>query len=202
MRIHRALLLCAIAVVLAGSPPAAARDPLPPKRNLRWVDRAAWQRVLKWPADWEDEYRHSAPGEQKSPGMDFHALGARRWLIEVQISLAAYQGEQIFYCLDESRATPCWRLLRFPLWSFPVDKPVKETTTRLLGISGFDERRHELTNFCKFRGIGDCGTLARYSFSPSSGAARMVEFRAHPKCDGAEIPAEKWARMPTFQLKP
>jgi hypothetical protein len=59
----------------------------------------------------------------------------------------------------------------------------------------FDAKTGQLSVLDKFRGPGDCGTLATYAVA--DGQARLVALRAKVACDGqgAEAP-EKWPEIP------
>jgi hypothetical protein len=62
------------------------------------------------------------------------------------------------------------------------DKLDQKKTEELWGLPEFNPTTKELYILNKFRGPGDCGTLATYSFQ--GGTPKLKEFRAKTVCDG------------------
>ncbi len=177
-------------------PAAAASSPAPQlaRTNLTRADRAAWRRVLGWPADCEEAFTASAAAD--APGIEVDPLSPGRSLVEVRCAWGAYQGSQVYYFYDETRKPAGVLPLTFEVRESPDDRSLVPSETReVSGLSTFDARTGQLTILDKFRGPGDCGTLATYDFA--AGQARLAKLRAKVACDGegAEAP-ERWPEIP------
>lgn len=166
-----------------GQTPAA---PVPPakKQNLTYEDRQAWQRILKWSEECEEEYRRQreAGYDDKGQWLQFHQLEPKRYLVEVICFLAAYQTNMRFFYYDETKSPPFSTPLTFKIY----DKVGKKISVRQVeefgGFSEFDPQTKELVIDTKFRGLGDCGFRAVYRIK--NGRAVLQEFRAKFDCDG------------------
>jgi hypothetical protein len=167
-------------------PPAAKPAPLP-------SGRAAWRAVLGWPDDCEQAFRETAA---EGEGIEVYPLGPARSLVEVRCAWGAYQGSYLYYRYDQSSKPPGAGPLEFEVRESPDEASlVPGKSTEIAGLPTFDAKTGELTVLDKFRGPGDCGTLATYRFD--EGQARLVALRAKAACDGqgAETP-ERWPQVP------
>jgi len=164
------------------------------KENVTRDGRKAWRQVLKWPDSCEEGYDYP---DLALGGVDFHALGNGRYLAEVVCTLGAYQGYQRYYLLDESHSPPIARPLTFTTYEATGKRGQALTriqTEELWGAPEFDSRNGRLKVMNKFRGSGDCGTLAVYSFD--TGDPQLQEFRAKTACDGRGAgQPERWPRV-------
>jgi len=174
------------------SPPAPAAALS--KQNVTREGRKAWRQVLGWPDSCEEgyDYPDSALG-----GVSFHALGSNRYLVEVVCTLGAYQGYQRYYLLDESAPQPMVRALSFAAYETTGKQGQRLTrvqTEELWGSPQFEAKTKRLSVMNKFRGGGDCGTLAVYAFD--AGDPELKTLRAKTACDGrgAGMP-ETWPRI-------
>lgn len=191
----------------AASTPQATPTPLPSpaastatapaaslrKTNLTPEDRRAWRKVLKWPDDCEEAYEGTMSKE--TPGLEFYELAAGRYLVEVVCTTGAYQGYQFYSYLDETKSPPASRLLTFPSFdSEDGGKPKKKTEIQeMWGLATFDAKTKLLEIHNKYRGPGDCGSLATYEFP--DGAPRLKEFREKSECDGNYVEPKEWRRI-------
>jgi len=108
----------------------------------------------------------------------------KKYLVQIQCFLAAYQGNfEYVLWIDDSpkpRAIP----LEFDSFQEPKEgeKPKRITERSIAGLPRFNVRSQTLTNFTKFRGVGDCGSSALYKLEGD----RLVlqEYRAKYACDG------------------
>ncbi|HEY3567520.1 MAG TPA: DUF1176 domain-containing protein [Thermoanaerobaculia bacterium] len=166
--------------------PAAKPAPLP-------SGRAAWRAVLGWPDDCEQAFRQTAV---EGEGIEVHPLGPARALVEVRCAWGAYQGSYLYYMYDQSSQPPATGPLDFEIRESPDEGSlVPGKATEIEGLPAFDAKTGTLTVLDKFRGPGDCGTLAAYRFD--GGRPRLVALRAKAACDGqgAETP-ERWPEVP------
>jgi len=174
--------------------PAAQSPPAPRKPGLTRADRPAWRQLLGWPADCEEAFQASAAPD--APGISVYALAPGRSLVEVRCAWGAYQGSQVYYLYDETRQPAGVQPLTFEVRESPDEGSlVKSESREIWGLPTFDPPSGQLSVLNKFRGPGDCGTLATYRFV--DGRAQLAELRAKVACDGqgAEAP-ERWPEVP------
>ena len=178
----------------APAAPATRQAPALKRTGLTRADREAWRQALGWPADCEESFTASAVPE--AAGIEVHSLSPGRSLVEVRCAWGAYQGSQIYYLYDESRQPARGEPLAFEVRESPDEKSlVANETPEVWGLPSFDSRTGQLEVLNKFRGPGDCGTLATYRFV--DGRPRLARLRAKVACDGkgAEEP-ERWPEVP------
>ncbi|MBD2151617.1 DUF1176 domain-containing protein [Pseudanabaena sp. FACHB-1277] len=128
----------------------------------------------------KDDFRDSNSGM----GSRAFKLTDKRYLVQVQCFLAAYQGafEYVLW-IDES---PQPRVIPMEFDAFQEGTPPKRITSRsIAGMPRVNVRSQTMTNFTKFRGLGDCGSSALYKLEGD----RMVlqEYRAKYECDGKYV---------------
>ena len=132
-------------------------------------------------------------------GIEVYALSPGRSLVEVRCAWGAYQGSQVYYLYDETRQPPGALPLTFEVRESPDDRSlVKSETREVWGLPTFDPKTGQLSVLNKFRGPGDCGTLATYGFA--AGQARLAKLRAKTACDGQG--GEEPERWPEISLAP
>jgi hypothetical protein len=181
-----------VACLSCGSPrstaPARMHDQLPAPT----ASRADWHRVLAWSEDCEQAFQATGGGQQ---GLEFYRLDDKSVLAEVACALGAYQGSQQYFLVSPGSAfsRPVQAVV-FPTYEAvgPEGKTlVARKVTELTGIPAFDKTTKVLKILNRYRGAGDCGAYAVYSFQ--SQRAVLKEFRAKLDCDGsgAEHP-ENW----------
>jgi hypothetical protein len=175
---------------------ATSAGAYPKKTEPTIEDRRAWREILKWPDDCEDAHAATfGAGDGQIVGLEFYELEEKKYLVEVLCASGAYQGSQVYAFLDETKSPPAGKLLTFQTYeSQEHDKLDKIETQELTGLPTFDAKTKRLTVLNKFRGPGDCGSLATFGFA--DGAAELKEFRAKTKCDGkgAGNP-EQWKKI-------
>jgi hypothetical protein len=157
-------------------------------------DRAGWRKALHWSE--ECEAAHQATGGAGE--LQVYPLETGKSLVEVPCAAGAYQGSQQYFLVDASGSVPVVHALSFRTYeaSGPEGTQLQATDTReISGLAEFDRTHQLLKVLNKFRGPGDCGSYAVYSFQ--SDRAVLKEFRAKVQCDGqgAEHP-ETWPLHP------
>lgn len=164
----------AVVLLITGCRQPAAVE-LPPVEN-----RSAWRGLLKWSNDCEEAFQATASGRS---GMQSFSLGDNRRLIEVACAAGAYQGSQEYFLLHGTQAQP----LKFTV----VEDGNLREATEITGLAEFDEANGVLKVHNRYRGPGDCGSYAIYSFTEAG--AQVKELREKAECDGegAEHP-EQW----------
>ena len=153
---------------------------VPKKTDLTIADRAAWQKVLGWPAELEEQWRRSrTSNDADQSGLTFHGLGKSNYLVVIEVHESSYQPRYLFMHYSESGTTPP-RLLKLKTYEGD-DDDVNKITTKLLaeveGVPVFDATKRQLVFHTKGRGTGDCGSLVRYNITPTR--AIPTEARVH-----------------------
>jgi hypothetical protein len=143
--------------------------------------------VKNWPNDCNFIYPDDLyNGQQPDLAVKFYLLSPGHFLGEFACSSGAYNVNNIYLYYDESQMPPRANLLEFPSYDLnsgsDLTQPVNQIMIAEVGGRVFNQQRKELIAFTKFRGMGDCGTFARYQFP--QGQAAIKEFRAKTDCDG------------------
>src|SRR5262245_12475751 len=102
------LLLSALASI------CVAQQPLK-KTELTSADREAWQKVLQWPAELEQQWQQSRTDKKSdASGLNFYSLGQGNYLVAIEVHESLYQPRYVFMYYSESnpRATVPGRLLK------------------------------------------------------------------------------------------
>ncbi len=150
------------------------------KTKLTVADREAWQRVLQWPATLEEQWRHSrTTNDRDQGGLVFYGLGRGNYLVQIEVHESSYQPRYLFMYFSEPSKAPA-RMLKLKTYEGD-DDDVNKISTKLVeeaeGVASFDEARKQLVFHTKGRGTGDCGSLVRYTITPTR--AIPAEARVH-----------------------
>ena len=172
-------LLIASLLMVFGASVCTAQVPAK-KTDLTVADREAWQKVLRWPVEFEEQWRRSrTSNDREQSGLAFHSLGKSNYLVVIEVHESSYQPRYLFMHYSESGATPP-RLLKLKTYEGD-DDDVNKVTTKLSaeveGIPAFDAAKKQLVFHTKGRGTGDCGSLVRYNITPAR--ASPAEARVH-----------------------
>lgn len=171
------ILICAFVVLCASI--CAAQVPAK-KTELTVADREAWQKVLRWPIEFEEQWRRSrTTNDREQSGLAFHSLGRGNYLVVIEVHESYYQPRYLFMHYSESGETPP-RVLKLKTYEGD-DDDVNKVSTKLLveveGIPTFDVPKKQLVFHTQGRGTGDCGSLVKYRITPTR--AIPVEARVH-----------------------
>jgi len=150
------------------------------KTELTVADREAWQKVLGWPIELEEQWRRSRTNNDPNQhGLVFHSLGQGNFLVVIEVHESYYQPRYLFMHYSESGRTPP-RVLKLKTYEGD-DDDVNKISTRLLaeveGIPTFDTATRQLVFHTKGRGTSDCGSLVKYRIT--STRAIPTEARVH-----------------------
>jgi len=130
----------------------------------------------------KDNFR--AEDGKRGMGSKAFQISDKKYLVQVQCFLAAYQGAFEYVLWSAESSKPRAVLLQFDSFREGKDgeKPTRITSSAIAGAPRFNIQSQVLTNSTKFRGIGDCGSTAIYKLEGD----RMIlqEFRAKYNCDG------------------
>jgi len=171
------IITCTFMVLCAGV--CSAQVPLK-KTELTVDDREAWQKVLGWPVELEEQWRRSRTStDRDQSGLMFHSLGRGNYLVQIEVHESSYQPRYVFMLYAESRKTPA-RLLKLKTYERDDDDAgtiSSKVSAEVEGVPSFDGAKKQLVFHTKGRGTGDCGSLVRYSITTAR--AIPVEARAH-----------------------
>ncbi len=130
----------------------------------------------------KDNFR--AEDGQRGMGSKAFPISDKKYLVQVMCFLAAYQGNFEYVLWIDEAQKPRVVTLEFDSFQEPKEgeKPKRVTYRSIAGLPRFNVRSQTMTNFTKFRGVGDCGSSALYKLEGD----RMVlqEYRAKYACDG------------------
>jgi len=179
-------------LLLALLPMWPAFAQVPDGKTLTLAERAQWRKQLKWPDEFETQFKETRAGD--SGGLKFYSLGTGRHLAEIMIFSGAYQPGYIYMLYNETKRASS--LLTFKHFERTASGRVKTySEPEIAGTPEFDPKRNTLRMFTKSRGPGDCGSLVTYEFS--TGKAVPVDARAQA-CDDNRAPIvdpEKWPKV-------
>ncbi|MEI6728335.1 MAG: DUF1176 domain-containing protein [bacterium] len=113
----------------------------------------------------------------KEPGDKVFKVNDNGFIVRIICNLSAYQGNYLIYYYNsqDNKIT----LQNFEIYNY---KKEKSTASGLLGYPNFDEKTLILTNFEKYRGLGDCGLYSKYKFENYKFI--LSEARLKVDCDG------------------
>ena len=201
MRCARILLMLLLSILLLNGcsgdgkkPQSTSQQPeqkknSPKTTSLNYADRQAWRAILQWPDSCETAFDNR---DGTWSGMTFWPIGPKQHLVEVQCFLAAYQPTNMYAWYDEGTEPPAAKFLAFTVYTSDDGKKiVQEQVMELPGLSEFNADLKELSITTKSRGLGDCGSFAKYGIQ--NGTATLKEFRAKFDCDG------KWQEPKTYE---
>src|SRR6185369_15342065 len=127
------------------------------KTDLTVADREAWQKVLQWPVELEDQWRRSRTSNEPAQiGLVFHSLGQGNYLVQIEVQESSYQPRYLFMYYSELGKSPT-RILKLKTYEGD-DDDVNKITTKLVaeveGIPSFDSAKKQLVFHTKGRGTG------------------------------------------------
>jgi len=169
------------------------------KTELTVADREAWQKILRWPVEMEEQWRRSrTTNDREQSGLVFYGLGQGNYLVAIEVHESSYQPRYLFMRYFESGKTPA-RVLKLKTYERDDDDAgtiSSKVSAEVEGIPTFDVAKKQLVFYTKGRGTEDCGSLVRYTIT--STRAIPTEARAHACYDdyslGVTDPS-RWARI-------
>src|SRR5215217_2348886 len=191
------LIITSMCMLIAASV-CLAQVPLK-KTELTIADRAAWQKVLGWPVEFEEQWlRSRSSNDRDQSGLAFHSLGRGNYLVVIEVQESSYQPRYLFMHYSEPGKTPP-RMLKLKTYEGD-DDDVNKISTRMAaeveGIPTFDKAKKQLVFHTKGRGTGDCGSLVKYNIT--STRAIPIEARVHACFDDYSLGVtdpKRWAKV-------
>jgi len=109
------------------------------------------------------------------------------YFVMVQCFLAAYQGNYEFFLYSPKASSNVTKPLTVTQFTQNQSGQVEKVeSTNVGGLPTFDQQQRILNLRTKFRGAGDCGSIARYRLDRD--ALKLLDFRAKFACDGKTTP--------------
>jgi len=93
------------------------------KQNKDRADRNQWKKLLKWPDEFEKKTQGYGPDFS---GIEFYDIAASRYIVHVYGSLGAYQGEHLFFHVEQNNNLIKARAMVFDQFS-EIEKKVMTT---------------------------------------------------------------------------
>jgi hypothetical protein len=146
------------------------------KTDLTVADREAWQKVLRWPVELEEQWRRSrTTNDREQSGLVFHSLGQGKYLVQIEVHESSYQPHYLFMYYAEAGQS---RLLEFKTYERNKAGEISsKVATEVAGIPTFDAAKKQLVFLTKGRGTEDCGSIVTYKITRTG--AIPTEARAH-----------------------
>lgn len=165
--------------------------------NLTRAERDAWYKILRWPAEYENNWRKAHENSDYG-GLSFYDLGRGKYLVEVEAYPVAYQAGFIYVIYDErNKPNGPGRLLLLKGFE-SKDKsghplPYSEVSA---AVTKFHAKTKVLEIYSKYRAAGDCGLYVRYKFINSRPV--VIEAREQKGDLGGRRPSQldpyRWPR--------
>lgn len=118
-------------------------------------------------------------------GSSVYPLVQNKYLIQFICFLGAYQGTY-HYILAEGDNL---KILNFAL----IENKKRTVTNTIVGLPTFNPKTKNITVFNRYRGLGDCGSWAKYDWRGNQ--FQLLEYREKKKCDGKYIEPEKYPKV-------
>jgi hypothetical protein len=187
----------AFVALLALASCAAAQTPA--KKNLTRADRDAWYKILRWPAELEDEWRRAHENSAYG-GLSFYGLGRGKYLVEVDAYAAAHQSGFVYMIYDERKKPngPGHMLLLKGFESSDEGGSPLPYSTVSAAFAKFHAKTRVLEIYSKFRAQGDCGLYVRYRFVGTRPV--VVEARGRGCDDNGRPGLQDYSRWPRKKL--
>ncbi len=153
-----------------------APDTILGKTENEWI---TWHNALQ--RELENEELICEAGERSFDRVEVLDVSEDSELIQITCNVYAYQADFIYY--HHAKKAPLdeeyFGILSFEEMVGEKLRPSK----RLVGVF-FDKETKILESISKGRGLGDCGTAAKYQWNKNSGNFELTEYRKKADCDG------------------
>ncbi|MEX0271472.1 DUF1176 domain-containing protein [Leptolyngbyaceae cyanobacterium UHCC 1019] len=113
-----------------------------------------------------------------------YELENRKYFVVFQCFLAAYQGNYEFLVVNQQPAAKktVMKLTATEFRENQAGKMQKVESSSIGGVPTYSPKQGVLTINSKYRGLGDCGSQAKYQVQ--STGLKLLEFKAKLACDG------------------
>jgi Protein of unknown function (DUF1176) len=163
-----------------GAPSVQSGRPTPKQEILSYFDRNRTKLGLC----------KDNPQPEAAAYSEVTKVGDRRYLVQFQCFLGAYQGGYEFYLYS---ATPQVRVQPLTLRRYTFGAGTWSQERAIGGLTNFDAQKQQLSIFSKSRGPGDCGSFSRYKLEGNT--LKLQEYRVKEACDGNFVDPEKYPKI-------
>ena len=113
-----------------------------------------------------------------------YKLENQQYFVVLQCFLAAYQGNYEFLIVNQQPAAkkPVTKLTVTEFTKNEAGKVQKVESSSIGGLPTYDSKQRVLAINSKYRGLGDCGSKAKYRVENTT--LKLLEFKAKFACDG------------------
>lgn len=128
--------------------------------------------------------RDSLDLEAAKRASEVYKLENQQYFVVLQCFLAAYQGNYEFLMVNQQPAAkkPVTKLTVTEFRENQAGKVQKVESSSIGGLPTYDPKTRLLVINSKYRGLGDCGSQAKYQVQ--STGLKLLEFKAKLACDG------------------
>ncbi|MEG3435806.1 DUF1176 domain-containing protein [Pannus brasiliensis CCIBt3594] len=121
-----------------------------------------------------------------------YPLAGDRYLVQFLCFMGAYQGNYEYYLYKATDST--FSISPLSLEIIEDTGSDRKTPVRSIGgLPEYDREQQLLTVHTKYRGLGDCGTFARYRWRDTR--FQLIEYRIKENCDGKYIDPDRYSRV-------
>lgn len=153
-----------------------------PKPAMSTAEKAVLNNLLK--SKKVGFCRDSLDLEAAKRASEVYKLANQQYFVMLQCFLAAYQGNYEFLIVNQQPGAkkPVTKLTLTEFVENQAGKVQKVESSSIGGLPIYDPKQRMLTVNSKYRGLGDCGSRAKYQVENSK--LKLVEFKAKFACDG------------------
>lgn len=124
-----------------------------------------------------------------------YPLGTQGYLVQLLCFQASYQNNYNFFVYRETdEGVKVWPI-KLPQFELDANGQAIETdeVTEVVGLLDYEPINGVLTVFTKYRGLGDCGSFAKYQWDQVD--FETVEYREKSDCDGNFVEPEDYPQI-------
>ncbi|ACK69914.1 putative lipoprotein [Gloeothece citriformis PCC 7424] len=123
-----------------------------------------------------------------------YPINQKQYLVEFLCFLGAYQGNYEYFLYENTASKPKITPLSLPIFELDQSGKITKSDTRSIGgLPEYNPEQQTLTVVTKYRGLGDCGSLAKYQWEEKQ--FKIVEYRIKRSCDGTYLEPEQYSRV-------
>jgi hypothetical protein len=125
-----------------------------------------------------------------------YPIDHNRYLVQLLCFMGAYQGNYRYFIYEKQADSGSVSVKPLGLERYEPDDSGKISQTLEDNVGGspdYNSGQKILSVMTKYRGLGDCGSLAHYQWD--SNQFKVVEYRVKEKCDGKYVEPEQYAQV-------
>lgn len=119
---------------------------------------------------------------------EVYPLDREKYLVEILCFMGAYQGNYQYLLFFPHNSTV--KKISFTTFTMQLENRRLTNSFTLVGTPHFELEKKTLSVYSLARGLGDCGSFARYRWEDFG--FKLLEYRSKSKCDGKYLPPEEY----------